>query len=199
MVLEVHFELNYRAVVVRATISSKKVQLINVYLKSGGEPRELRVTLEWTVPFLLDTEFFTIHGGDFQANPGWDMSCPLPSIAIGTTILETFSDTVVPKEHDMPTWVAPQGFYGALDHFLIPEPSNYNATARVQSTSSFPLDHTLILLCIPNLTSVTPPLALQHTGRILNPKVLSPGMKMRYQTTFDEFLPTAADALEDEC
>ena len=70
VVLEVHFEPNHRAVVVRATISLKEVQLINVYLKSGGEPHELRITLEWIVPFLLDTEFPPIYGGDFQANPG---------------------------------------------------------------------------------------------------------------------------------
>ena len=72
--LEGHFEPNHRAVVVRATTSLKKVQLINVYLKSGGEPHELRLTLEWTVPFLLDTEFFPIYGGDLQANPCWDTS-----------------------------------------------------------------------------------------------------------------------------
>ena len=127
VVLEVHFELNYRAVVVRATISLKKVQMIHVYLKSGGEPHELRVTLEWTVPFLLNTEFFTMYGGDFQANPVWDTSCPLASTAISTAILGTFTNTplrVVPKEHDMPTWIAPQGFYGALDHFLIPKPQD---------------------------------------------------------------------------
>ena len=127
VVLEVHFEPNSRAVVVRATISLKKVQMINVCLKSGGEPHELRVTLEWTVPFLLDTEFFTIYGGDFQANRGWDTSCPLATTTISTAILDTFIDTplrVVPKEHDMPTWIASQGFYGAPDHFLIPEPSD---------------------------------------------------------------------------
>ena len=36
--------------------------MINVYLKSGGEPHELRVTLEWTVPFLLDTDFSLYMG-----------------------------------------------------------------------------------------------------------------------------------------
>ena len=202
MILEVHFEPNYRAVVVRATMSSEKVQLINVYLKSGGEPRELRVTLESTAPYLLDTEFFTIYGGDFQAKPGWDMSCPLASTVISTAILDTFADTsiqVVPKEQDMPTWFAPQGFYGALDHFLIPEPTKYNATVCVQSTSSFPPDHTPILLCIPQFTLVLPPSTLQHTGRILSPKVLSPIVQMRYQAAFDEFLFNRADTLEDEC
>ena len=81
VILEVHFEPNYRAVAVRATLSSEKVQPINVYLKCGGEPRELRVTLEWIAPYLLD-----IYGGNFQANPRWDTSCPLASTAISTAI-----------------------------------------------------------------------------------------------------------------
>ena len=202
MISEVHFEPNSRAVVVRATISTKKLQLINVYLKSGGEPRELRVTLEWTIPYLLDTEFFTINGGDFQANPGWDTTCPLASTAITTAILDTFTDTslqVVPKEQDMPTWVAPQGFYGALDHFLIPEPTKYDATVYVQSASLFPSDHTPILLHVLHFTSVPPPTALQHTGRILSPKILTPTIQMRYQAAFDEFFFHTADTLEHEC
>ena len=44
MILEVHFEPNYRAVVVCATISSEEVHLINVYLKSGGEPVSAKVS-----------------------------------------------------------------------------------------------------------------------------------------------------------
>ena len=202
MVLEVHLEPNYRAMVVRATISSKKVRLINVYFKLVGEPCELRITLEWTIPFLLDTELFTIYGDDFQRNPGWDRSCPLASTAISTAILDTFTATslkVVPKEQDMPTWVVPQGFYGGLDHFLIPEPPKYNGTVPLQATSSFPPDHTPILLCIPNLTSVSPPSPLQHTGHIISPKVLSPAMKIQYQRAVEELLLTRADTLEDEC
>ena len=159
VVLVVHFEPNYRVVVVRATISLKKVQMINVYLKTGGEPHELRVTLEWIVPFLLDTELFTIYGGDFQANPGRDTSCPLASTAINTASLDTFTDTslqVVPKEQDVPTWVAPQWGTGSL---LIHEPPKYNGTLRVQATSSFPSDHTPILLCIPNFTPINPPIS----------------------------------------
>ena len=62
-------------------------------VKSAREQHELRVTLEWTVPFLLDTEFFTIYGGDFQAYPGWDTSCPLASTAISTAILGAFTNT----------------------------------------------------------------------------------------------------------
>ena len=199
MVVEVHFEPNYRAVVAHATISLKNVQMINVYLKSGGEPHELCVTLEWTVPFLLKTEFFTIYGGDFQGNPGRDTSRPLASIAISTA---TFTDTSlrgVPKEQDMPIWVAPQGFYGALEDFFIPEPPKYHATVRVQATSSFPSDHIPILLYIQNFTHINPPSALQHTGRIISPKVLSRAMKNQCHTAFDEILLNTAGAPKDEC
>ena len=86
--------------------------MINVYLKSGGEPHELRGIY---CSLSSGHGIFTIYGGDFQANPGWDTSCPLASTEISTAILDTFIDTsirVVPKEQDMPTWVAPQGFYG---------------------------------------------------------------------------------------
>ena len=45
----------------------------------------------------------------------------------------------------------------------------------------------------------TPPSALLHTGRIVNPKVLPPAITNRYQTAFDQFFLTTADTLEDEC
>ena len=202
MVLEVHFETIHRAAIVRATILLTKVQLINVFVNWDGEPHILRVTLDWTVPLLLNTEMFSIYGGDFQANAGWDTSCPLASRAMSTTILHNFIDTplrVVPKEHDMPTWILPQVSYGALNHFLIPEPSRYNAMVRVQATSSSPSDHTPTLLCIPDFAPINPPSALQHTGRITSPKVLSRAVKNRYQIPFDELFVTTAATLEDEC
>ena len=75
----------------------------------------------------------------------------------------------------------------------------YNATVRVQEASSFPVDHTPILLYLLDFTSITPPSAVQHTARIVNPQVLTPAMKNWYQKALDEFLLTRSDTLEDGC
>ena len=190
ILLDVHFEPNQRAIVARAKINKNKVQFVNVCLKAGGEPHELCCTLAWTEPFLLDEDFYAIFGGYFQTNPGWDSLCPTASPATSAAILDTFEGTslhFVQKEVDTPTWTSPQGFYGAHGHFLTTRDDHHTSVVQVISTSSFPSDHTPIILYTSSVQPLDPLKTLDHPGRIIiPPPQFTHSIEARYQAAFEE-------------
>ena len=79
--------------VVRLQYDSDSVQLVHLYLKAKGEPHEIRTTLEWVAPFMNAPEFFTIGGGDLNANPGWDPHNPIASGLVTEAIQDFVRNT----------------------------------------------------------------------------------------------------------
>ena len=126
-----------------------RIQLCNVYLKSCAEPHEIRLTIAWTHPFPQVSDFFQIFRGDFNVHHGWDLTCPLASLAVSAFVLESFENLsirVVPKVNPGPTWIPPQGYFGPLDHFLISQLYQQSIVVTTHTESVFPSYHFPICL-----------------------------------------------------
>ena len=85
-----------------------------------------------------------------------------------------------------------------MDYFLTTQVSHAPPLAWVLTSSSFPSDHTPLLLTVPTITPPEPPTATVTAGRILTPAELSPFVQARFQVAFMDHLdPTATKNLED--
>ena len=197
---EQHFSPDHRAIVVRFLYNDKPFQVVNLYLKSKAEAHEIRATLNWVAPFLISAYWYTVVGGDFNQNPGWDNDCPISSPARTEAILDAFLDTnihPVKKQSPGPTWVSAQGHVGALDHFMVSVTHTTPPITQVIHRCSFPSDHFPLILSIYDVTPLPPPECTHATNRYVIPVEITATQLAHFQRVFDkEYTQHASDTLD---
>ena len=197
---EQHFSPDHRAIVVRFLYNDKPFQVVNLYLKSKAEAHEIRATLNWVAPFLISAYWYTVVGGDFNQNPGWDNDCPISSPARTEAILDAFLDTnihPVKKQSQGPTWVSAQGHVGALDHFMVSVTHTTPPITQVIHRCSFPSDHFPLILSIYDVTPLPPPECTHATNRYVIPVEITATQLAHFQRVFDkEYTQHASDTLD---
>ena len=160
-----------RSMRLQMSYNGQLIQVICVYLQSGGTAAELRPTLLWVAPLLVNERVTTIMAGGFQYNPGCNPLFPIsppPIIKAFQEIVPQHIVSVVPVS-SLPTWISEQGYSGALDHIpTTKQDSSVELTVCMEVP--FPSDHLPILAEIRGLSRAPVPPAMSAKGRYLVPQ-----------------------------
>ena len=154
---ESHYSPDHRAIVARLHYGAVSVQLVNLYLKSKGEPHEIKVTLDRATPFMNATQCRR-RRPQCKSRVGFAQSGGLnPSHRNHSRFSHQYHHTAYQKADPRPTWISAQGYAGALHHFFVTQISDKQPKTHIHYDVVFPTYHFPVVLQIYSLKVMEPP------------------------------------------